>query len=218
MKTVLIVATPLEADFFASLELPTEITGIGAVNAALATQAYLYLRQPDIILHVGIAGAYPQSGLEPGMVACASEMIFAGIGAEDGEEFINLEGLGFPLGNLDGQPYFNHIPAWVGSRDLAAQLGLSCGPFLTLETATGSAETLAKLQRRFPHALAEDMEGAGVAHVAVQMDFPILELRGISNLVGPRDRSSWKIGPALVACKTALEQALPLLESHFGST
>ena len=60
MKTVLIVATPLEADFFASLELPTEITGIGAVNAALATQAYLYLQQPDIILHVGIAGAYPQ--------------------------------------------------------------------------------------------------------------------------------------------------------------
>jgi futalosine hydrolase len=230
VKTVLIVATQLEADFFASLELKTVVTGIGAVNAALSTLEYLYRQHPDIILHVGIAGAYPQSGLEPGMVACASEMIFAGMGAEDGTEFIDLEGLGFPLGlsmvddglddGLDDRdprkPYYNQIPAWTGSRNLAAQLGLACGPFLTLETATGSAETLAKIQRRFPNALAEDMEGAGVAHVARRMDYPILELRGISNLVGPRDRSSWKIGPALLACKTALEQALPLLEPHFG--
>ncbi len=235
VKTVLIVATQLEADYFASLELPTQVTGIGAVNAALGTHKAILELHPDLILHVGIAGAYPQSGLEPGMVACASEMIFAGMGAEDGTEFIDLEGLGFPLGysmiedDLDDglddnlqdsdhkKPYYNQIPAWTGSRDLAAQLGLACGPFLTLETATGSAETLAKIQRRFPDALAEDMEGAGVAHVALQLGIPTLELRGISNLVGPRDRSSWKIGPALLACKTALEQALPLLEPHFGS-
>jgi futalosine hydrolase len=221
MKTLLVVATPLEAEFFASLELNTVVTGIGAVNASLGTQQTILELHPDmrpnLIVHVGIAGAYPQSGLEPGMVACASEMIFAGMGAEDGEDFIDLEGLGFPLGHVGGRPYYNQIPAWTGSRDLAAQLGLACGPFLTLETATGSAATLAKLQRRFPDALAEDMEGAGVAHVARQMDYHILELRGISNLVGPRDRSSWKIGPALLACKTTLEQALPLLELHFGT-
>ena len=33
---------------------------------------------------------------------------------------------------------------------------------------------------------------------------PFAELRTISNLVGPRDRASWQIGPALDALAVAL--------------
>ena len=38
------------------------------------------------------------------------------------------------------------------------------------------------------------------------LDIPVLEIRGISNMVGPRDRESWNIPLALKACRSALER------------
>jgi futalosine hydrolase len=37
------------------------------------------------------------------------------------------------------------------------------------------------------------MEGAAVAHVALLYDIPLLEVRGISNMVEDRDLSRWDI-------------------------
>ncbi|GJM77440.1 hypothetical protein HMSSN036_96560 [Paenibacillus macerans] len=51
------------------------------------------------------------------------------------------------------------------------------------------------------------MEGYGVAEAARQFGLPSLELRAISNAVGPRRRELWKIGDAL----QALEQACSIL-------
>ncbi|GAE07797.1 menaquinone via futalosine step 2 [Paenibacillus sp. JCM 10914] len=51
------------------------------------------------------------------------------------------------------------------------------------------------------------MEGFGVATAAAAAAIPVLEIRSISNMVGPRDRGAWKIKEAL----QALEQASSLL-------
>jgi futalosine hydrolase len=48
------------------------------------------------------------------------------------------------------------------------------------------------------------MEGAGIAHAALKHGISTLEIRGISNMVGARDRSSWRIGTALEALHNAL--------------
>jgi len=52
------------------------------------------------------------------------------------------------------------------------------------------------------------MEGYGVAFAACDHGLPILEVRAISNLVGPRDRAAWRIKEAL----EALEASAELLE------
>ncbi len=41
------------------------------------------------------------------------------------------------------------------------------------------------------------MEGFGVAEAAAAHGVPALELRAVSNPVGPRDRAAWRIGEAL---------------------
>jgi futalosine hydrolase len=183
---LVIVATELEAQKLPKLEgMRVRVSGIGAVNAALETQL----------------GILPNGGAKIGDVVVASEMIYAGLGAMDGTQFLNLEELGFELvGDI-----FNTIPAALQAQVFAQITNTKFGAILTLETVTGSDARALELEQLFPNAMSEGMEGAGVAHAALKNGIPSLEIRGISNLVGARDRSSWRIGAALGALHKALE-------------
>jgi futalosine hydrolase len=75
-----------------------------------------------------------------------------------------------------------------------------------VSTVTGTAATAAALRARYPDAVAEAMEGYGVASAAAIFGVPFAEVRAISNLVGPRDRASWRIPEALTALATALKE------------
>jgi futalosine hydrolase len=213
MKPILIViATELEAARLPKLERAiTVVSGIGAVNAALTTQAGILEHKPSMVLSVGIGGAYPNSGLQPGVAAVSSQIVYAGLGAMDGETFLDLEQLGFSLLERNGAKTFNALPVSGLARAFAEAAEIARGPFLTLETVTGSSETASRLERQVPGALVEGMEGAGVAHVAFKHNIPCLEVRGISNMVGPRDRSKWKIPEAMQALARALECGWPVL-------
>jgi futalosine hydrolase len=48
------------------------------------------------------------------------------------------------------------------------------------------------------------MEGAAIVHVARLSGVPVGEVRGISNLVGRRDRASWRLGEAALRARQAL--------------
>ncbi|MBI0384156.1 futalosine hydrolase, partial [Streptomyces albiflaviniger] len=85
------------------------------------------------------------------------------------------------------------------------------GTVLTVSTVTGSAERAAELLRRHPRAVAEAMEGFGVAEAAAAQAVPALEVRTVSNAVGPRDRAAWRIGEALEALTGAFATIAPLL-------
>ena len=50
----------------------------------------------------------------------------------------------------------------------------------------------------------ESMEGAAIVHVALLEDKPVGEIRAISNEVGERDRSKWRIRDAARAAQEAL--------------
>lgn len=57
------------------------------------------------------------------------------------------------------------------------------------------------------------MEGFGVAEAAAAHGIPVLELRAVSNPVGPRDRTAWRIGDALAALTEGFGKCAPVLES-----
>ena len=70
---------------------------------------------------------------------------------------------------------------------------------------TGSRAGADRLLERYPDAVAESMEGAGVAAAAALHGVPVAELRSISNLVGPR--GEWQLANALEALGTAVRAA-----------
>jgi futalosine hydrolase len=53
------------------------------------------------------------------------------------------------------------------------------------------------------------MEGAASALVAVRFDIPFLELRGISNRAGNRNRQEWDLAGACRIAELALLALLP---------
>ena len=76
------------------------------------------------------------------------------------------------------------------------------GPCVTSSTVTGRDDEARLVEERWG-ALAESMEGAAAAHVCALYGVPFLEVRGISNLVGDRDRQSWQVEDAVAAAGRA---------------
>lgn len=212
-RILIVVATHAEAARLRDLEgggVRVVVCGVGPVAAALSTQAALLAAPYDLALSAGIGGAYPGSGLRPGDLAVSSELIQADLGADDGGTFLGLDLLGLSVEPQEaaGPGHPGRFAAWAGAADLAARAGAACGPALTLSTVTGSAAAARALEARHPGALTEGMEGAGVAHAALRCGVPALEVRGVSNMVGPRDRGAWRIGEALAATRRGLEALL----------
>lgn len=186
------------------------ISGVGAVSAALSTAQALAQAPASLVISAGIGGAYPGSGLRPGDLAVSSEMVLADLGAWDGDTFLDLAALG--LSTEPDAAHYARFPAWEGARAFAGRVGAAYGPLLTLSSVTGSQAGAQALVARFPGALTEGMEGAGVAQAAHRAGVPALELRAVSNPVGPRDRAAWQIAQALAALRRGLSEGLGLLE------
>ena len=91
--------------------------------------------------------------------------------------------------------------------ELADRTGAHLGTVLTVATVTGTAGTAAALRARFPDAVAEGMEGAGIAAAATARGVAFAELRAVSNVVGPRDRDAWQIPLALQTLGRAVARA-----------
>ncbi|MGZ4164722.1 MAG: futalosine hydrolase, partial [Tumebacillaceae bacterium] len=130
----------------------------------------------------------------------ASEIIAADLGVETPEGFQSLDEMGFGSTRVAVD---SALASRVTEALQAAGLPVAMGPVLTLSTVTGTAETATELVARVPEATAEAMEGYGVALAAQEFGIPVLEIRAISNAVGPRDRAAWRIKDALEALQAA---------------
>jgi len=180
----------------------------GAGPAAAAAAAAFALASSTshpygLVISAGIGGGFaPAAPL--GSLVVASDIVAADLGAETPDGFLPVTALGF------GRDRFVPPPALV--REVAAATGAAPGPVLTVSTVTGTAARTAALLAAHPGALAEAMEGFGVAEAAERAGVPVLELRAVSNTVGPRDRDAWRIGDALAALTEAFGKSAPVLE------
>ncbi|MDF2922389.1 MAG: futalosine hydrolase [Paenibacillaceae bacterium] len=177
--------------------------GVGPAAAAACAAAAMASYPYRLVVSAGIGGGFAGKA-HVGSLVIADEMIAADLGVETQEGFRSVEQMGF--GSSSYRPPSRLVEQFAR---LCRQEGLSVvtGPVLTVSTATGSADTASGLLSRVPDAAAEAMEGYGVAAAARMFGVECLEIRGISNLVGPRDRSAWRIADALAQ----LERAFPIM-------
>ncbi len=152
----------------------------------------------------GIGGGF-QPGAPVGSLVVSRTITVADLGAETADGFLPVTELGFGL--------VTHIPPRSLVRDAVQATGARSGTVLTVSTVTGTAARADALRARHPDALAEGMEGFGVAEAADAQGRPVLEIRAISNPVGPRDRAAWRIGEALEALTEGFGKLAPVLES-----
>lgn len=173
-------------------------TATALTAAALADTPY------DLVVSAGIAGGFePEAPV--GSLVVAAEITAADLGAETADGFLPVTSLGFGT--------VTHMPPESLVRVTLEATGARPGAVLTVSTVTGSTERAAELRRQHPQAMAEAMEGFGVAEAATAHGVPVLEIRAVSNPVGPRDRAAWRIGDALAALTEGFERLPPVFES-----
>lgn len=183
------------------------VAGVGPVAAAVSTAKVLAANEYGLVISAGIGGGFPGKA-EVGSLVVASEIIAADLGVETPEGFSSMDELGFGPTRIKVDAGLLNV---VTGALLAARLPAKTGPVLTVSTVTGTAESTAKLAARVSGATAEAMEGYGVALAAHDCGLPVLELRTISNLVGPRDRAAWRVEEALDVLAAASSVLLEVL-------
>lgn len=212
-RVLFVVAVEAEAQAVrqAAQQVPDVYTtimvgGVGPVDAAVSTMRALLQEEYDQVVSAGIGGGFAPEVPALGAIVLGSSAHFADLGAASGDGFLSVEQLGF------GQSCLAFESVWTQRWQTAlAAAGIPSerGPIITVATATGTAEGAQALRQRVPGALAEGMEGYGVARAAASCGVAFTEIRAISNWVGPRDRAAWRIPEALkaleAACQTGLE-------------
>lgn len=172
-------------------ELVVAAGGVGPVASAVATSRLLAAlakdgRHVQWVVSAGIAGGF-NGRAAVGDVVVGDTATFADLGAATDDGFLDVTALGL----AGGAPLRSPDARRVRSALAAAGITARGGTVLTLATMTGTDARGATLADAFPDAVAEAMEGYGVAWAAVEHGLPWVEVRAVSNLVGRRDRSTW---------------------------
>jgi len=192
-------------------------SGVGKASAAAAATALLAVCRPAALIMLGCGGAYPGSGLAVGDLALATAEIYGDEGVLAPTGFLDLEAIGLPLLERDGERLFNRFPVDLKllekARPLLAQaaessdLKLVAGSFVTVSTGSGTVRAGAELARR-TGGICENMEGAAVAQICTRQQIPFLEVRGISNLVEDRDLARWNLKAGAESAQRAVQVLL----------
>ncbi|MCZ7400986.1 MAG: futalosine hydrolase [Candidatus Methanoperedens sp.] len=182
--------------------------GIGKVNAAHSVTLLLEDTKPDILILFGIGGAYAKAGVGDVVIAVSENYGEEGVMTPDGWK--PMEFTGFPLLKTDME-YFNTFAmdkklsqlAIKASKDIG--LKVQSGNFITVSQCSGTRKTGEIIRERF-NGICENMEGAAVAHICAKYAVPMIEIRGISNIIEDRDFKKWNIPLAVSNCSKAVNE------------
>ena len=190
-------------------------TGIGAVNTAQALTVALQEINPELVLQIGIGGAYLGTGLNIGDLALATEENYGDLGVITPAGWLPADEIGIPVLSTD-RDYYNTYPldpALVARAQHILEQSGECvvqGPFVTVQQCTGCEDIGNELAARF-NAICENMEGAAAAHICTLYTVPFLELRAISNRVEDRNKDAWDIPRAVQRVQIAAQKLVEVL-------
>ena len=178
------------------------ITGVGMVATAFALGRHLATNKYDLVVNLGIAGSFDR-GIAEGELLEITEDTLAELGAEDGDEFIPVAGLGF------GESTFYPSTKLADLYNLFNTFNLRQATAITVNTVHGSAASINKVAARLNVQL-ESMEGAAFFYACKQMGVPCIQIRAVSNYIEKRNRDNWKIGLAIKNLNTFAVKFLKL--------
>jgi futalosine hydrolase len=184
--------TAIQAGLGSTTTIDVAVVGVGPVSSAIQTTKLLSRKTYDFVICAGIAGGFsPHTTI--GNIVLSDLIIAADLGAESQDGFFSLDEL-----KLGTSQWTTDSPVATRLKKTIRQIipHTVSGPILTLSTVTGTNTTAQNLIARYPMAVAEAMEGFGVAAAAADFSIPALEIRSISNLIGPRDKSKWQLDKA----------------------
>lgn len=189
MQILLAAATELEIAPFIKNNLLADIlvTGVGAPATIYHLTKRIQLIDYDLVIQAGIAGSF-LSGMELGKVVMVNADTFADVGIKTNDGFSTIFEEG--LADANHLPYIN---GWlVNTNPFLKTMGYEKVKAITVNTVTDDKDHIIQLSSKYNAAI-ETMEGAALHYVCLQEEVPFLQIRCISNYIGERDKSKWKM-------------------------
>lgn len=193
------------------------ITGVGPLNAALAIGMCFGLTHEsvgaqikiDAVLFVGLAGAFDLEQCPLRSIWRVNREIWPEYGLNDGIR-VTARAFSHPLWKKEsGEEVYEELAlADIGDLPGASKKG-EPWPACASLTVAGVSASFARRDALWNiwHAELENMEGFAAAYVAARAGVPIVEIRVVSNKVGPRGRGEKDFEGAL----ETLGEVLPAL-------
>ncbi len=168
------------------------ITGAGLLNTAYALTKHLGKAKPGIVIQAGICGSlhplYP-----PGSVVVIREEVMGDLGVEEDNGFSDIFDLSLAEENIfpfSGKMLVNP------HRQVLEKIKLPSVRGVSINEITTGATRMQQLIEKYG-VVVESMEGAALHYVCLQESIPFVQLRSVSNFVGERDKTKWRMEEAV---------------------
>ncbi len=181
-----------------SLMVHTAVTGVGLLPSTYAIIQLIARLKPDLIIQVGIAGSFNPT-LVLGTAVTVRQEILADMGVYETDGYHDIFELGLAEENMppfEQGAIVNRYDHLIEAASLHAVSAVSVNEIST------SAEKINLFAEKYKADI-ESMEGAALHYVCALQQIPFIQIRGISNLVGERDKTKWKIPESLLAATNA---------------
>lgn len=202
MNILIIASTEMEIKplMSAYFEADYLITGVGSPATVYHLLKKITFKKYDVVLQVGVAGSFDDS-FNLGEVVLVNADCFADLGAIENKKFHSL----FDL-NLNKENAFPLENGWlINQHQFKTALKFVKG--ISVNCLTDEVEKISLFKEKY-QADIESMEGAALHFVCLQERIPFLQIRGISNFVGERDKSKWELKLAIENSNNAALQIL----------
>ena len=208
MQILVTAATEMEIASFVneSNDIDVLITGVGVPDTMFHLAKRLHQVDYDIVIQAGICGSFFNNDSDKCVLV--KEDAFADIGVYENKNFYSVFDMGFS--NADTFPYQNGF--LKNENVLLDEINLQKVRGITVNSAGENIMQTAFLTEKFKPVI-ETMEGAALHYVCLQEQIPFLQLRAVSNLVGERDKSKWKMKEAVLELNSTLKNIVDELLS-----
>ncbi len=193
MNLLIVAATQLEIEPFLKENIKADvlITGVGIPSTVFYLTKKLIEKNYDFAFQAGVAGTFDNCfNLEK--VVLVKEDAFADLGIDENGKFTTLFETRF-LGKNDF-PYTDEF--LINNNSFFEKNKLPVAKAVTVNKITDDPLQIKNIQQKFTAEI-ESMEGAAFHYVCLQQKINFLQIRGISNVVGERDKTKWQIKNAI---------------------
>lgn len=219
MRVVICAATQIELEQIQHINAATYNTnyqdfsidfvihGVGLLHSAVGISEVCLLQKPNLIIQIGIAGSFLNTYPIGSTVLIENEQL-GDMGVVENNMWKDL----FDLKLIDNSNDIYHHKK-LSNPDIHNFdfMGLPTVHGITVNQIT-TDEARINLLRNEYKAHSESMEGAALHYTCLKHKIPFLQMRGISNMVGERNKNYWNIPLALESLQTniiKLVQQLP---------
>ncbi|RKQ37863.1 5'-methylthioadenosine/S-adenosylhomocysteine nucleosidase [Oceanobacillus halophilus] len=160
-------------------------SGIGKVNAAMATTIMHERYAPSYVINTGSAGGFSEK-LDVGDVVISSKVV---------HHDVDVTAFNYDYGQVPAMPAMYTADSNLISKAVNAveYLGLNYeeGIIATGDSFMDDAERVTFIRDKFPSMIASEMEAAAVAQVCYQYNKPFVIIRALSDIAGKESSISF---------------------------